>query len=60
MKTAEIHGRTQAPRMVKIPECAEGFRFSMMEIEDKRNRVGAALGLRYRIGQSGTPAAVSI
>jgi hypothetical protein len=34
-----------------------GLRFSMMEIEDKRNHMGAALGLRYRIGQSGTPAA---
>jgi hypothetical protein len=29
----------------------------MMEIEDKRNHMGAAVGLRYRIGQSGTPAA---
>jgi hypothetical protein len=29
----------------------------MMEIEDERNHMGAALGLRYRIGQSGIPAA---
>jgi hypothetical protein len=44
-------------RMVKILECAEGLRFSMMEIEDKRNHMGADPGIRYRIGQSGTPAA---
>jgi len=36
---------TQSSRMVKILECAEGLRFSMMEIEDKRNHLGAALGL---------------
>jgi hypothetical protein len=43
--------------MVKILECAEEAPVSMVEIEDKRNDMGAALGLRYRIGQSGTPAA---
>jgi hypothetical protein len=50
-EAAEIIGR-----MVKILECAEGLRFSMMEIENKHSHIGAALGLRYRIGQSGTPA----
>jgi hypothetical protein len=38
--------------MVKILECAEGTRFFKMSIENKRNYVGAALGLRYRIGES--------
>jgi len=42
---------------VKILECSEGPRFSMMDIEDQRNHMGAALSLRYRIGQPGTPAA---
>jgi hypothetical protein len=49
--------RTSQVAMVKILECAEGPRFFMRGIEDKRNRMGAALGLRYRIGKSGTPAA---
>jgi hypothetical protein len=43
--------------MVKKLECAEGLRFSMMEIEDEGNHMGADLSLPYRIGQSGTPAA---
>jgi hypothetical protein len=32
-------------------------RFSMMDIEDEHNHMRAAFGLRYWIGQSGTPAA---
>ena len=43
--------------VLKILECAEGSRFSMMDIEDERNHMGAAVGLCYRIGQSGTSAA---
>jgi len=31
--------------MVKKLECAEGLRFSMMEIEDERKHMGAALGV---------------
>ena len=44
-------------RMVKILECGEGPRFSMMDIEDEHNHMRAAFGLRYRIGQPGTAAA---
>jgi ribosomal protein S18 acetylase RimI-like enzyme len=44
-------------RWSKYSNAQRGLRFSMMEIEDKRNQMGAAVGLRYRIGQSGTPAA---
>jgi hypothetical protein len=29
----------------------------MMDNEEERNHMGAAFGLRYRIGQPGTPAA---
>ena len=32
-------------------------RFSMMDIDDEHNHMRAAFGLRYWIGQSGTPAA---
>jgi hypothetical protein len=32
-------------------------RVSMMDIEDEHNHMRAAFGLRYWIGQSGTPAA---
>ena len=44
-------------RMVKISKCAEESRSSMMDIEDEHNHMCAAFGLRYRIGQPGTPAA---
>ena len=44
-------------RMVKILECSERPGLSMMDIEDERNHMDAALSLRYRIGQPGTPAA---
>jgi site-specific recombinase XerC len=49
--------RDHVSRVVKVPECVEGSRFSMMDIEDERNHMGAAVGLCYRIGQSGTSAA---
>jgi hypothetical protein len=43
--------------MVKILECSEKPGLSMMDIEDERNHMGAAFGLRDRLGQPGTPAA---
>jgi hypothetical protein len=46
-------------RMVKIFKCAERSRSSMMDVEDEHNHMRAAFGLRDRIGQPGTPAAVS-
>jgi hypothetical protein len=50
-------GRARAKKSVKILECSERPGLSMMDIEDERNHMGAALSLRYRIGQPGTPAA---
>ena len=43
-------------RLVKTFKCAEGSRSSMMDVEDEHNHMRAAFGLRYRIGQPGTPA----
>jgi hypothetical protein len=45
------------PEMVKILECSERPRFSMMDVEDEHHYMGAAFGLRDRIGQPGTAAA---
>jgi hypothetical protein len=42
--------RWQPPRVVKIFKCVEGSRSSMMDIEDERNHMRAAFGLRYRSG----------
>src|SRR5215831_6073342 len=46
--------------MVKIFKSVEGSRSSMMDVEDEHNRMRAAFGLRYRIGQPGTPAAEGV
>jgi hypothetical protein len=48
------------PRVVKILERADRTRFltfSIMDIEDEGNHMGASVGLRYWVSQSGTPAA---
>jgi hypothetical protein len=51
------HQVSQQTRMVKIFKSVEGSRPSMMDVEDERNHVRAAFGLRYRISQPATPAA---
>jgi hypothetical protein len=51
------YGQDTESRLVKILERSEWPRFSMMDIEDEHNHMRAAFGLRYGIGQSGTPAA---
>jgi hypothetical protein len=59
-RTADCVPRRSAvpqPRMVKLFKCAERSRYSMMDVEDDHNHMGAAFGLRDRIGQPGTPAA---
>jgi hypothetical protein len=43
-------GSFLTPEWSKFSNAQRGLRFFMMEIEDKRNHMGAALGLRYRIG----------
>jgi transposase InsO family protein len=37
-------------RVVKIFKCVEESQSSMMDVEDEHYRMGAAFGLRYRIG----------
>ena len=44
------HQIQNVARVVKIFKCAEGSRYSMMDVEDEHNRMRAAFGLRGRIG----------